>query len=73
MEGYEPSELAAGVYAAIQAGTTPYPMLPYQGLLHTALGAEIPDFMQGKEDAAKTLADIETAYTDAAREKGFVK
>jgi len=72
MEGYEPSELATGVYAAIKAGTTPYPMLPYQGLLHTALGAEIPDFMQGKEDAAKTLADIETAYTDAAREKGFI-
>lgn len=72
MDGYVPSDISAGVFAAIEAGTTPYPMLPYQGLLHTALGAELPDFLQGKEDAAKTLADVEAAYTAAAKEKGFL-
>ena len=72
MDGYEPSDISAGVFAAIEAGTTPYPMLPYQGLLHTALGAELSDFLQGKEDAAKALADVEAAYTAAAKEKGFL-
>ena len=73
LDGYKPTPAAEGVFAAASMGTTPYPMLPFQGLLHTALGAELPDYMQGKEDAAKTLADIESAYIAAAKEKGFLK
>ena len=61
-----------GVFAAIAAGTTPYPMLPYHGLLHTALGDNIADFLTGKESAEQTLSDIEAAYTAAAKEKGFL-
>ncbi|MEW7007484.1 MULTISPECIES: ABC transporter substrate-binding protein [unclassified Lentilitoribacter] len=72
IDGYEPTDAAKGVFAAAQAGSTPYPMVPFQGLLHTALGAEIPDFLQGKEDAAKTLADVEAAYKAAAKEKGYL-
>ena len=48
-------------------------MLPYMGLLHTALSNEIGDFLQGKKDAAKTLADVDAAYSAAAREGGFLK
>jgi hypothetical protein len=48
-------------------------MDPYMGLLHTALGAEIVEFMQGSEDAAKALADAEAAYVTAAKEAGFLK
>lgn len=73
IDGYEPTEAAMGVFEAAKAGSTPYPMLPFQGLLHTALGAEIPDYLQGKEDASKTLADIEAAYNAAAKEKGYLK
>jgi len=72
IDGYEPTPAAVGVFAAAQAGSTPYPMLPYQGLLHTALGAELSDFMQGKESAEQALADVEAAYTTAAKEKGFL-
>jgi len=72
IEGYQPTDAAKGVFAAAQAGSTPYPMLPYQGLLHTALGAELSDFMQGKESAEQALADVEAAYTAAAKEKGFL-
>ncbi len=50
IDGYKPTDAAVGVFEAAKMGTTPYPMLPYMGLLHTALGAELPDFMQGKED-----------------------
>ena len=72
IEGYTPTDAARGVFAAAQANTIPYPMLPYMGLMHTALGAELSDFMQGKESAEQALADVEAAYIAAAKEKGFL-
>ncbi|SLN51592.1 putative ABC transporter-binding protein precursor [Pseudoruegeria aquimaris] len=71
--GYEPTPAAVGVFEAANAGTIPYPMLPYMGLLHTALGNELADFMQGKESAEQALADVEAAYTAAAKEAGFLQ
>jgi multiple sugar transport system substrate-binding protein len=72
IEGYVPGKAAEGVSASAVGGASPYPMLPYMGLLHTALGAEISDFLQGKESAQQALADVEAAYTTAAKEKGFL-
>ena len=72
IDGYTPTDAARGVFAAAQANTIPYPMLPYMGLMHTALGAELSDFMQGKESAEQALADVEAAYIAAAKEKGFL-
>ena len=71
-DGYKPTDAAIGVFEAAKMGTTPYPMLPYMGLMHTALGAELPDFMQGKESAEQALADVEAAYVAAAKEKGYL-
>ncbi len=71
--GYEPAPVSAGVFAAIKAGSTPYPMLPFMGLLHTAAGDNIADFLQGKESAEQALADIEAAYTAAAKENGYLQ
>jgi len=73
IDGYEPTPVSAGVFAAIAAGSQPYPMLPFMGLLHTAAGDNIADFLQGKESAEQALADIEAAYTAAATENGFLK
>jgi len=72
IDGYEPTPAAAGVFAAAAMGTKPYPMLPYAGLMHSAAGAELVDFMQGKETAEQALAGLEAAYTTAATEKGFL-
>ncbi len=72
IDGYKPAAVNQGVFASIESGATAYPMLPYHGLMHTALGNELADFMNGKEDAAKTLADVEAAYVAAATEKGFL-
>ncbi|MDG1531542.1 MAG: extracellular solute-binding protein [Paracoccaceae bacterium] len=72
IEGYTPAPVNDGVFAAIAAGTTSYPMLPYHGLLHTALGGNLSDFLLGKESAEQALADAEAAYTAAAKEKGFL-
>ena len=72
IDGYKPTDAAIGVFEAAKMGTTPYPMLPYMGLMHTALGAELPDCMQGKESAEQALADVEAAYVAAAKEKGYL-
>ena len=72
IDGYEPADTAGGVIATAQSGATPYPMLPYMSLMHTALGAEIVEFLQGSESAEDALADVEAAYTAAAKEAGFL-
>ena len=73
MDGFEAQPVNEGVLASVAAGSTPYPMVPFQGLLHTALGDNIADFLQGNESAEQTLADIEAAYTAAATEQGFLQ
>lgn len=73
IDGYQPTEIAAGVFATANAGAKPYPMIPFGGLLHTAAGDELTDFLQGKESAEQALADIEAAYNTAAKEKGFLQ
>ncbi|MCP4820217.1 MAG: extracellular solute-binding protein [Shimia sp.] len=73
IDGYQPTEAAIGVFEAAKAGTVPYPMVPYMGLMHGSIGNELSDFLQGKESAEQALSDIEAAYTAAAKEKGFLK
>jgi len=72
IEGFEAQPVNKGVLDSVAAGSKPYPMVPYQGLLHTALGNELADFMNGSESAEQALADVEAAYTAAAIEKGFL-
>lgn len=72
IDGYKPGASAVGVAASAEAGAKPYPMLPYMGLLHNALGSEIVDFLQGSESAEQALADVEAAYRAAAKEGGFL-
>ncbi len=73
IKGSTPSAKSVGVAATAAGGANPYPMLPYAGLMHTALGNELSDFLQGKESAEQALKDVEAAYMTAAKEKGFVK
>lgn len=73
MEGYQPDPVSEGVLATVAAGAAPYPMLPYMGLLHTALGDNLADFLQGNESAEQALADTEAAYVAAAKEQGFLQ
>ncbi|WP_377508008.1 ABC transporter substrate-binding protein [Octadecabacter sp. R77987] len=72
IEGYEPSRAANGVIADLQGGARPYPMLPYMGLLHTALGDNLAEYLQGSESAEQAIADITAAYTAAATEAGYL-
>ena len=72
IDGYEPTPAAQGVFATIEAGARPYPMLPYMGLLHTALGDNLAEFLQGSESAEQALKDVTSAYTSSARQQGFL-
>ncbi len=74
VKGYQPGPLAAGVVATATA-TPPapaYPSTTQMGLLHTALGNELPAFLTGDRDAAATLTAIEEAYTTSAKEAGVL-
>lgn len=73
IDGYTPGAKAVGVAATAKAGAKPYPMLPYMGMLHSAAGTELVEFLQGTEDAAAALADITAAYSTKAKEAGYLK
>ncbi len=70
---YKPGPVAVGVLETATGGAKPYPMMPYMGLLHSALGSELAEFMQGRESAEEALKDVEASYSAAAREGGFLK
>lgn len=73
IEGYSPGELAQGAAASAAAGARPYPASGPMGIMHTALGNGLADYLNGAKDAATTLADIEAAYITGAKEAGLIK
>ena len=73
IKGIEPGPISIGVIASAQAGAPPYPMVPQMGVLHTALGTELADFMAGKESAEQALSDVKAAYDTSAREQGLLQ
>ncbi|ASJ70444.1 ABC transporter substrate-binding protein [Granulosicoccus antarcticus] len=73
IDGYQPTPAAAGAFETVKAGAESFPMLPYLGLLHTALSDNLSEFLQGKESAEQALADATQAYTTTAKEGGFLK
>jgi len=72
IEGYVPTATSAGLMANVEAGARPYPMLAPMGLLHTAIGNNLADYLQGRESADQALADAADAYRASAREQGFI-
>ncbi len=75
IDGYEPNRLAAGAIASATADPAPpsYPSTSQMGLMHTALGNELPAFFTGERDAAATLAAVQDAYITAAKEAGLME
>ncbi|MEO0401625.1 MAG: extracellular solute-binding protein [Pseudomonadota bacterium] len=73
--GYAPGPLAQGAIATATASPAApaYPSTTQMGLLHTALGNELPAFLTGDRDAAATLVAIEEAYTTSAKEAGVLE
>ena len=72
VEGFEAGRLATGAAATAASGARPYPSHIAMGMMHTALGNGISDFLIGAKDAETTLADIEAEYLTAAKDAGLV-
>lgn len=72
--GYEPNRLAEGAIATATAEPAPqsYPSSTEMGLMHTALGNQLPAFFTGELSAEETLEAIEAEYLTAAEEAGIL-
>ncbi|MEJ6390481.1 ABC transporter substrate-binding protein [Gymnodinialimonas ulvae] len=75
IEGYEPNDMSAGAIASATATPAPpaYPSTTQMGLMHTALGNELPAFFTGDVSAEEALAAVEASYTVAAQEAGLLE
>ena len=72
IEGFTPGRLAEGAIATANAGAVPYPASRAMGLMQTALGNGVADFLTGAKYVATTLTDIEAEYITAAKEAGLL-
>lgn len=72
VDGYEPGELAAGAAASADGGAPGYPTRTEFGLMHSALGNNLADFLTGRRSAEAVLEAIEADYRIAAEEQGLL-
>ena len=72
IEGFVETPVSKGASDTAANGAIPYPASSAMGLMHTALGNGLADFLTGAKDASTTLADIESAYVTAAEEAGLL-
>ncbi|MCH9779694.1 MAG: extracellular solute-binding protein [Alphaproteobacteria bacterium] len=73
IEGAVPGRFAAGASATAAAGAVPYPGVSAMGIMHTALGNNVADFLTDKKSAKQVLRAVERDYLIAAREKGLIR
>lgn len=69
--GFQPGPLAEGAIATLNAGAAPYPASTEMGILHSAIGTKLADYMTGAATAEATLAAVEDEYATKAAEAGL--
>jgi hypothetical protein len=67
MDGFKPSKVHEGTLKAVAAGAQAMPIDLRNGLLHTALAAVLPGFLDGTLTVVQTLTKAQSAYRLAAR------
>ena len=72
IDGFVQTPVSKGASDTAANGAIPYPASSAMGLMHTALGNGLADFLTGAKDAATTLTDIENAYLSAAKDAGLL-
>lgn len=72
IKDFDAPDSAQGVLQTARQGARGYPMSPFMGYMHAALGTELADYMQGQESAEQALADIEASYLASVTEAGLV-
>jgi ABC-type glycerol-3-phosphate transport system substrate-binding protein len=71
--GFEPGPAAQGTIASLTDGAPAYPASTQMGLMHTAIGNHVDDFLTGAADAQTVLAAIDAEYDTKAREAGLLQ
>ena len=71
IKGYTPGRLAVGAIESLQGGAPSFPASTAMGLMHTALGNNVADFLTGAKTAEQALADVEAEYITSAKETGL--
>lgn len=70
--GFEPSANSLGAIANAKAGTPPYPASTPMGMMVSALGNSVSDYLVGSKSLDATLQDIENKYLVSAKESGLL-
>jgi multiple sugar transport system substrate-binding protein len=73
VKGFVPGRLAMGAIASANGGAPNYASTTSMGLIHSAIGEKVADFMTGKLTAQQALAEMEASYLVKAKEQGLVK
>lgn len=71
-DAFDPARIAAGAVASLEGGAPAYPASPQMGIMHSALGKNLADFLAGRESATQALIDTESEYEDLAKEAGIL-
>lgn len=72
IDGFQRGDLADGAVETAMGGAPAYPARVEMGIMHTALGNNVADYLTGKLDARSTLEAIEESYRTAATEQGLL-
>lgn len=72
VKGYKPSRLSDGAIQNAINRTPSYPLTSKIGLMHSALGKDVSDYLTGQKTAEETLKEIEYNYITAAKESGLL-
>ena len=72
IKGYQPTRLSDGAIQNAINKTPSYPLTANIGLIHSALGKNISDYLTGQKTAKETLQATEEDYISAAKESGLL-
>ena len=72
IKGYKPTRLSNGAIQNAVNGTPSYPLTANIGLIHSALGNNVSDYLTERKTAVETLKAIEEDYISAAKESGLL-
>ncbi|GAA0834341.1 extracellular solute-binding protein [Marinomonas arenicola] len=72
VKGYKPSRLSDGAIQNAINRTPSYPLNSKIGLMHSALGKDVSDYLTGQKTAEETLKEVEYNYITAAKESGLL-
>ena len=73
IKGYQPSRMAQAAIDTAAAGAISSPSANWKGMVISAAGNNVPDFLNGTKTAEQTLEAMEEEYIISAKEAGLLE